>query len=133
MKTYALILSFLLSLFSWGGFDAVDPVQAAQRKDSLTAGPVEQTTDFTQNQELCFFASQGYSISGGNGSQSVGVRVSPSGRRTSSQTKSPFRMVKAGKMIDNNHSYPFLTQSFERSSGLYISERYLFDLCRLRL
>lgn len=133
MKLYALILSFLLSLFSWGGHDAVDPEQAAGREDSLTASPVEQTTDFAQNRELCFFAAQGYSFSGGNGSPSVLVRVSPSGRRTTSQTKSPFRMVKAGKLIDNNHSYPFLTQSFACSSGLYISERYLFDLCRLRL
>ena len=70
---------------------------------------------------------------GGGSSNSVSARNTNTGRRTSPQTRSTFRIIKGGKVIDNNRTHPFLTPVFVPLSGMHISERYLFSICRLRL
>ena len=43
------------------------------------------------------------------------------------------RIIKGGKVIDNNRTHPFLTPFFVPLSGMHVSDRYLFSICRLRL
>lgn len=118
-----LIFSFLLSFLSAGRTDAVS-----------TRCPSDETAAaFSQNREICITAAQGYTFAGNNSTNSISVRITQTGKRTPPQVRSSFRIVKGGKVIDNNHLHPFLAQSFVHLSGIYLSERYLFSLCRLRL
>ena len=124
MKLFVLIFSFLLTFLSGERAEVA----------SVSEGPSnESIADFSQNREICITAAQGYTFAGNNGSNSISVRITLTGKRTSPQVRSTFRMVKGGKVIDNNHLHPFLAQSFVHLAGFYISERYLFSICRLRL
>ena len=121
MKLFALIFSFLLTFLSGG------------RTEVVSTRSTETAVDFTRNREICITAAQGYGFAGENSTNSISARITQSGKRTSPQVRSTFRMVKGGKVIDNNHLHPFLAQSFVHLAGFYISERYLFSICRLRL
>ena len=116
MKTLLLILSLLLSPYSDG-----KTTSSGARDDS------------SLNREICISAAQGQTFAGDGVSNSVSIRTPDAGRRTSPQTRSTFRVIKGGKVIDNNRTHPFLTPAFVPLSGMHISERYLFSICRLRL
>ena len=116
MKLFVLIFSFLLPFLSDGR-----PAEAVS------------TVDFPRNRDICITASQGYTFAGNNSSNSLSIRPVQSGRRINPQIRSTVRIVKGGKVIDNSHLHPFLAQSFVHLSGIYLSERYLFSICRLRL
>lgn len=134
MKILTLILSLLLSLFSGDKAGRVSDVQEAVGQCSISErSSSEKTVDHSLNRDICITAAQGYSFTGSNSTNSVSVRTSNTGRRTSPQTKSTFRVVKSGKVIDNNNIHPFLTPSFITLSGTRTSERYLYSICRLRL
>lgn len=134
MKILTLILSLLLSLFSGDKAGRVSDVQEAVGQCSISErSSSEKTVDHSLNRDICITAAQGYSFTGSNSTNSVSVRTSNTGRRTSPQTKSTFRVVKSGKVIDNNNIHPFLTPSFIKLSGTRTSERYLYSICRLRL
>ena len=134
MKILTLILSLLLSLFSGDKAGRVNDVQETLSQCSISErSSSEKTVDYSLNRDICITAAQGYSFTGSNSSNSVSVRTSNTGRRTSPQTKSTFRVVKSGKVIDNNNIHPFLTPSFITLSGTRTSERYLYSICRLRL
>lgn len=134
MRTLLLILSFLLSLFS-GGKDKADTVVLSDEGSYCVseASSSDTKADYSLNRDLCITAAQGHSFAGDGSSNSVSVRTSNTGRRTSPQTRSTFRIIKGGKIIDNNRTHPFLTPVFVPLSGEHISERYLFSICRLRL
>ena len=134
MKILTLILSLLLSLFSGDKAGRVSDVQEAVGQCSISErSSSEKTVDHSLNRDICITAAQGYSFTGSNSTNSVSVRTSNTGRRTSPQTKSTFRVVKSGKVIDNNNIHPFLTPSLITLSGTRTSERYLYSICRLRL
>ena len=134
VKQVVLILSFLLSLFSGG---RTEVVCGGSSQDVLYAVTEDQshenTAGYAQNKELCITAAQGYSFSGDSNPNSVSIRVTQSGKRTQSQVRSTFRIIKGGKVIDNNHSHPFLAESIAHQAGMYVPQRYLFSICRLRL
>ena len=124
MKLFVLIFSFLLTFLSEGRTEVA----------SVSKGPsTESIADYSQNREICITAAQGYTFAGNNSTNSISVRITQTGKRTSPQVRSTFRMVKGGKVIDNNRLHPFLAQSVVHLSGIYIAERYLFSICRLRL
>lgn len=123
MKLLVLILSFLLSFLSGGRTDVVEA-------DLQNEG---QCTDQAPNREICITATPGYTFAGGGGSNTVSIRLTQSGKRTSPQVRSTFRIIKGGKVIDNNHLHPFMARSVVHLAGLFISERYLFSICSLRL
>lgn len=122
MKLLVLIVSLLFSLFSGEREEFVCPTPSS-----------ECFADLTQNREICFTSAQGYTFAGNGSTYSVSVRTTQSGRRINQQVRSTFRFVKDGKVVDNNHLYPFLFQSDIHSAGMFISERYLFSICCLRL
>ena len=134
MKCFVLILSLLLSLFSGGKPDNVSGVSSAESRYSVSErSSSENAVDHTINRDICITAAQGYSFTGNNSTNSVSVRTTNTGRRPSPQTKSTFRVVKSGKVIDNNNLHPFLTPSFVALSGTRTFERYLYSICRLRI
>ena len=134
MKLAALIISLLLSFLSRGKAAEADVRPQNDGRCSVAENPsTEKTADYTRNRELCLAAAQGYTFAGEGGASSVLVRVPQSGRRIQPQIRSTFRIVKGGRIIDNNHLHPFLAQSFVHLAGIYIAERYLFSICRLRL
>ena len=134
MKLLTLILSLLLSLFAGGKADTVSEVQSAASQCSVSErSSSEKTVDHSLNRDICITAAQGYSFTGNNSTNSVSVRTTNAGRRTSPQSKSTFRVIKAGKVIDNNNLHPFLTPSFIALSGTRTFERDLYSICRLRI
>ena len=134
MKSLVLILSLVLSFFFGGKDGIVSEVSPGGDSVSVTASPSsEKQTDRALNREICITAAQGYTFAGNETSNFVSVRTAQSGRRTTPQTRSNSRIVKGGKVIDNNHLHPFLSQSILQLGGTHISDRYLFSLCTLRL
>ena len=134
VKSLVLILSLLLSFFFGGKETKVSEISPKESSVSVTASPSsEKQTNRTLNREICLAAAQGYTFAGNETSNFVSVRTAQSGRRTSPQTRSNSRIVKGGKVIDNNHLHPFLAQPILQLGGTHISERYLFSLCTLRL
>ena len=134
MKLVLFILSFLLSFLSGGRAEAVDMSTQNDDRCIVAESPAtEKVVDYSQNRETCITAVQGYSFAGGNNTNSVSFRITQSGKRTSPQVRSTFRIIKGGKIIDNNHLHPFLAQSIVHQAGMYISDRYLFSICSLRL
>ena len=134
VKLFVLIFSFFLSILSGGRTEEVSTSFSRDIQCNVSACPsTENTTDFTQNREICITAAQGYTFAGNNSTNTVSVRTTQSGKRTSPQVRSAFRMVKGGKVIDNNRMHPFLAQSVVHLAGIYIVRRYLFSICRLRL
>jgi hypothetical protein len=133
VKQVTLILSFLLFFLSGGRAEVVTGSQESGQYSVSEGQSTNKTSDYTQNRELCIAAAQGYTFAGEGGASSVLVRVPQSGRRTQPQIRSTFRIVKGGRIIDNNHLHPFLAQSFVHLAGMYLSDRYLFSLCSLRL
>lgn len=129
-----LILSFLLSLFCGGREGQSGERSGTENPCSLSASPATETpSDYAPSRDLCVTAAQGWSFAGGDSSNSVSVRNTQTGRRITPQTKSTVRVVKGGKIVDNNHIHPFLSPDFVRLSGTHTSERYLFSICRLRI
>ena len=130
-----LLLSLFLSLFSGDRHKAVAVVSSGDGASCCYAEASSPDTeaDHALCRDLCFTATQGQAFSGAGGSNSVSFRNTHSGRRTSSQTRSSFRIIKGGKVIDNNRTHPFLTPVFVPLSGMHVSDRYLFSICRLRL
>ena len=133
VKWITVILSLLLTLFN-GNKASETCVSSQESRHSVTASSSsEKSNDIALNREICITAAQGYTFAGNESSNFVSIRTAQSGRRTSPQTRSNSRIVKGGKVIDNNHLHPFLAQPVLQSGGTHISERYLFSLCTLRL
>ena len=134
VKTLLLILSLLLSLFSFSKNKA-DTVALSDEGSYCIAEASSSDTkvDYSRNRDLCITAAQGQTLAGDGASNFVSVRTTHTGRRTSPQNRSTFRVIKGGKVIDNNRTHPFLTPVFVPLSGTHIPERYLFSICRLRL
>ena len=120
-----------MSFFSGG---RAEVVSISASKCNISECPsTENAADFKHNREICITAAQGCTFAGNNSTNSVSVKTTHSGRRINPQLRSAFRIVKGGKVIDNNHLHPFLAQSVVHLAGIYIAERYLFSICRLRL
>ena len=105
----------------------------AHTRETQEGNSIADTVNYTRNREICLTAAQGYTFSGTDDSNTVSVRVTNSGRRTSQHARSTFRVVKSGKIIDNNHQHPFMAVPYAALSGMYLPERYLYSICRLRL
>lgn len=134
VKPVALIMYFLLSFLSGGRPDfAADDAPAGSPGVVSENHSSEKTADYSPGRDFCITASQGYSFAGSDSTNSVTGRTTQSGRRIHPQVRSGSRIVKGGKVIDNNHQHPFLARSVVHLTGAHVPERYLFSICRLRL
>lgn len=128
MTSFALvkfILSLMLSLIL-GGSIVADSHSTESRHETKNIAQCLITESSTTS-------ALDFSFSRNSLTQSFSYRSANSSQQTSPQVKSSCRIVKCGKIIDNNRLHPFLTISFVRLSGIFISERYLYSICRLRL
>lgn len=131
MKQLLLILSFFLScLFNDGRiFDA----EQGARFSSSIAGIFEQNQsdgkpDYNAQALLPV---NPVSCSGQNSNITPSVRSNGSGRRSHASQKYPFRMVKAGKVIDRNNFHVFLTELLQFHTGIHSTRRYIHTICCL--
>lgn len=138
LRTVLLIVSFLLSFLYGGQVGCVDlPEDRFHPQETLggisEGSSPEKDSAHAFGREFCIASVQGYCFAGSENTNSVSVRVTQTMRRYPPRSRSTFRMVKDGKVIDNNRTHPFLAQSLVHSAGFYLVERYLFSICRLRL
>lgn len=134
MRFLALILSFLLSLFSGAEEKGVSVPESRPACTLSASAATEAPCGVVLNRDLCLAAVQGPVFAGTGGGHAVSLRrPSQGGRRISPQTRLPFRIVKGGKVIDNNRMHPFPARSSAPGTGMSVPERYLFSICRLRL
>ena len=127
-------MSLLLSLIS-GGRNKAEAAAACGEASCcvVEADAADMQLQDPRNGELLLPAVQGLVFSGGGSFHPVSVRTTHAGRRTSPQPRSTFRILKGGRVIDNNRIHPFLASAFVLLSGTHISARYLLSICRLRL
>lgn len=134
VRIVVFLLSFLLSFLSGAKADAVAEVSGPAGDYCVSETPSTANPQARNlSQDICLTAAHGYTFAGNGNINFVSLRVTQTGKRSSSQLRSTFRIVKCGKIIDNNYIHPFLSQSVIHLSGVYLSERYLFSICRLRL
>lgn len=75
--------------------------------------------------------SQTARFSGEDTSIAHSFRTTNSGRRTQVSQKSPFRFVKAGKVIDRRNFYTFRTELHQFQTGVHSTSRYIHTICHL--
>ena len=134
MRLLTFILSLFLSLISGAGDKGVS-VPESRPACTLSASAAPETPcGVVLNRDICLAAVQGPVFAGTGGGHAVSLRrPSQGGRRISSQTRFPFRIVKGGKVIDHNRKHPFPARPSAPGTGMSVPERYLFSICRLRL
>ena len=137
MQHLAAILISILSFFVSGSGASVaestfseSSIDATVVKDAPSS---EKAADHTLHKDMCITAAQGWSFSGSESSNTVLLRTSQTGRRTTQSTKTTFRLVRTGKIIDTHNFSPFLSALFPKADGAQSFYRYLNSICCLRL
>ena len=131
MKNVLLIFSLLLSCLS-GGDRTFDALQ----QDDVTSSVIEATE---QNQDgssadyrtQALIPVQPFRFAGEDTGSDSSVRSSGTGRRTQVTQKSPFIVIKDGKVIDKSNLYFFLTELRKFPSGIHSSRRYIHTIRQL--
>ena len=130
MKILILILSFILSVFS-DGKEAV-----AGKSDKHFAPDIEAARqNQPDNNPNCYSQAilpvQSARFSGEDAGVAPMVRSTNAGRRTQVSQKFPFRIIKAGKIIDKSHFFIFQEELHQFQSGIRSTSRYIHSICHL--
>lgn len=132
MKSFVIIFTVLLSfIFGEGGAS-----EACDRKPHYTDAVVQRSdkeaadtkTDFN---DLAILPARTATFSGDGNSFTPSVRSTNAGRRVQSSTKSTFRLIKAGKVLDRNNFHTFRTAILQFQSGIRSNSRYIHSICQL--
>ena len=131
MKQLLLILSLFLScLFTDGQIS--DAEQCPKFSSAIVETTEQNQSDNNPNyNSQALLPVQSARVSGENTNVAPSVRSTGSGRRTQVSQKYPFRIVKAGKVIDRNNFYVFLAELLQFQTGAHSTRRYLHTICRL--
>ncbi len=131
MKQLLLILSFFLScLFSDGRIS--DAEQCAKFSSTIVETTKQNQSDSNPNYNAqAILPVQSARFSGENTNVTPSVRSTSSSRRMQVSQKYPFRIVKAGKVIDRNNFYIFLTELLQFQTGTHSTRRYIHTICCL--
>ena len=130
MKVLILILSFFLSVFSGG--KTVYAGQNGRHPASIVETASEDIPDRAPNSySQAILPVQSARFSGEDSGVTSALRSTNSSRRTQVSQKSPFRIIKGGKVIDKHHFFIFraLLQQFQ--SGIHSTSRYIHSICHL--
>lgn len=128
MKHSLLILSFLLSWLFSGSEAASSRVSGSSETSVVQASSQEQAPDFNKFNTLCLTSARGVSFSGETNSFTPTVRTLNSGRRVQPSSKTSFRVVKAGKVVDRQTFHTFLEVLYHNPSGLFCIDRYIYAI-----
>ena len=132
-----ILIAFLSLLVSGRGLSATEATYcervAGSRTAVANAPESEKPTDHALHKDMCITAAQGWSFSGSENSNTVLLRTSQTGRRTTQSTKTTSRLVRTGKIIDTHNFNPFLSALFPKADGAQSFFRYIYSICCLRL
>ena len=136
MKRLSVILITFLSLFM-GGIEiyAVDFLhdQAGAFTIAKRSGTINAASQSTLGREMCLLAVGGNAFAGNTTSQGSSIRPTQAGRRINPSTKTSFKIIKSGKVIDGR-AYVFRGFSVFRLPPDYFSFNqllYLMGILRL--
>lgn len=131
MKQLLLILSFFLSCLFNGGRIS-DAEQCVKFSSAIVETSEQNPSDSNPNYDApALLPVQSARFSSENTNVTPSVRSTNSGRRTQVSQKYPFRIVKAGKVIDRNNFYIFLTELLQFQTGSHSTRRYIHTICCL--
>ena len=127
VKRMAIFVIAFLSLFLSGreGFSQADSQNIS---DSITK---DSPADF--GREMSFISVCGEAFSGNPTSFSGSIRLTQTGRRINPSTKTTFRLIRSGKVIDTHNFDPFLSALFPKVCGIRSFFRFIYAICCLRL
>ena len=132
----AILVITLLSLFLSGrdGFSTV--ISQTDKGSSLSASISDAFTKDSPaafGREMSFVAVCGSAFSGNTTSFSGSIRLTQTGRRINPSTKTTFRLVKAGKVIDGRSPFQRGVSLFQLLPDLFSFNQHLHLMGILRL
>ena len=130
MKVLILILSFFLSVVSGSKMDNFGQCESCYSTIAEYAGHSNPDNDPNYYPQAVLPA-QSARFSGEESSVTPSVRSNSSGRRIQVLQKFPFRIIKAGKIIDRYHFLVFQIEVHQFQSGIHSTSRYIHSICRL--
>lgn len=129
MKGLFLILSLFLScLFSGGAGVVAEDSSVVVAVEPEAGRGADAKADLN---DMAILPSGIASYSGESNSFAPSVRSTNSGRRVQTSTRSAFRIVKAGKVLDRNNLNTFRAVILQFQSGIHSNSRYIHSICHL--
>lgn len=123
-------MSFLLSWLFGGGDAHIDtPVVSEETIAEATTRDTAQ--DLGDYNSLCLTSARGAGFSGEDNTFAPSVRSINSGRRIQSSTRSSFRVLKVGKVLDRQHFQTFRQTFYNRPSGTFCFSRFIYSIRHL--
>lgn len=131
MKMFLFIISFILSCYFNSG-----STSAQEHNKIFSTAIVEASAQDNCNTEPDLHSDailpiRAARLSGENGGYTPTLRSNSSARRIQVSQKHPFRIVKAGKVIDRQHFFAFRTIFYLFPSGIRTISRYIHTICQL--
>lgn len=131
MKMFLFIISFILSCYFNSG-----STSAQEHNEIFSTAIVETTDQDSSGTERGLYTNtllpaRAARLYGGNGGYTPTLRSNNSIRRIQVSQKHPFRIIKAGKIIDRQHFFAFQTTFYLFPSGIRIMSRYIHTICQL--
>ena len=130
MKALILILSFILSVLS-DGKGAIAGESERHFASSVEASRKNKPDNNPNCYSQAILPVQSARFSGEDSSVAPIVRSTNAGRRTQVSQKFPFRIIKAGKIIDKSHFFIFQEELHQFQSGIRSTSRYIHSICHL--
>lgn len=132
MKSIILIFTFLFSFVFGGGKDGGVCNGNLHHTDAVVQCSDNDATD--KNVDLnnaALLPVRTINFSGNGSSYASSVRSTHSGRRLQPSTKSAYRVIKDGKVLDINNVYTTRTFIIHFRSGIRSNSRYIHSICQL--
>lgn len=121
---------FILSFF----YNGMDVASAAERcslsSDTKTACDASVPV---MGREMCFVAFGGNAFSGSDTSHTGSIRLTQTGRRVNPSTKTTFKLIKSGKVMDGRGSFLTGVSLFQPLPDLFSFNQQLYLMGVLRL
>lgn len=136
MKRFAVILITLLSLLL-SGRDVSAAVSFQTETGASLSAPTSESickdAQSTLGREMCFMAYGGNAFSGNTTSHGSSIRLTQTGRRIHSTTKTTFKLIKGGKVMDGRGCFLRGFSLFQPLPGLFLFNQHLQLMGVLRL
>lgn len=136
VKPLAVILIIFLSLFLSGrGISAADylPEETSAVITANKSGTINAYSRATPGREMCLAAVGGNAFSGNATCQGSSIRPTQTGRRVNPTTKTTFRLIKAGKVLEIRGTTHQGTPLFQSHPDKFLFNQYLHLMGILRL
>lgn len=131
MEMFLFIISFILSCYFNSG-----STSAQEHNEKFATAIVETAIQDCSDADLSFYSNallpaRAARVFDKNGGNTLNLRSSHSARRIQVSQKHPFRIIKAGKVIDRQHFFAFRTTFYLFPSGIRTISRYIHTICQL--